>query len=542
MGRWWREKMIDKVLGLEEESEERKVPERWIWTTLAEIAQIVTGTTPSKAAPQNYGDAIPFVKPGDLDAHTAVWVTSEYLSDRGAQKSRILPAGSIMVTCIGATIGKTGISGRDVATNQQINSIVLPDLLEPYFVYFYCLSKDFQDLVKSNASSTTLPILNKSRFSRLPIPLAPLPEQHRIVAEIERLFTQLDAGVAALKRVRVNLQRYKASVLKAACEGKLVPQDPGDEPASQLLARILAERRTKWEADLRAKGKDPSKVRYEEPAPPDVEGLPGLPELPEGWVWASMDQLLTDPLSNGRSVPDADSGFPVLRLTALKNGRIILSERKIGEWTESQAFPYLVQSGDFYVARGNGSLTLVGRGGLVEDEPDPVAYPDTMIRVRVNTGSYLPKYLRAIWNSKFVRSQIQSSARTTAGIYKINQQHIRRYVVPLPPLAEQHRIAAEVERRLSVAQQLDGVIETNLKRAERLRQAILKRAFEGKLVAQDPEDEPAGVLLERITAAQNKMTTRAQSEDGRNDSEKKTEDLALTQQSFPELIRVVDKD
>ena len=115
----------------------------------------------------------------------------------------------------------------------------------------------------------------------IPIPLPPLPEQRRIVAEIEKQFTRLDAGVAALKRVQTNLKRYRASVLKAACEGRLAPQDPADEPADRLLARILAERRAKWEAEHPGK-------KYVEPAAPVTDGLP---ELPEGWCWTSVEQI-----------------------------------------------------------------------------------------------------------------------------------------------------------------------------------------------------------------------------------------------------------
>src|SRR5206468_2460966 len=124
------------------------------------------------------------------------------------------------------------------------------------------------------------------------VKVAPLPEQHRIVAAIEQQFTRLEASVAALQRARTKLKRYRAAVLKAAVEGKLTEawraEHPTTEPASVLLERILQERRAKWEADLRAKGKDPAKVKYVEPAGPDVEGLP---ELPEGWCWATPKQL-----------------------------------------------------------------------------------------------------------------------------------------------------------------------------------------------------------------------------------------------------------
>src|SRR5262249_49486065 len=130
-----------------------------------------------------------------------------------------------------------------------------------------------------------------------------------------------------------------------------------------------------------------------------------------------------------------------------------------------------------------------------------VAYPDTLIRVRTDSHHIDPRYLRLIWDSGPMRAQIEASARTTAGIHKINQQSLLSYVVPIPPLPEQVRITAEAERRLSVVDEQERQIEASLKRAERLRQAILKRAFQGRLVPQDPSDEPASMLLERIRAA-----------------------------------------
>ncbi len=143
------------------------------------------------------------------------------------------------------------------------------------------------DEIAEKATGTTFSAISGKVLREQEFPLAPLPEQHRIVAKIEELFTRLDAGMAALKRAQANLKRYKAAVLKAACEGRLVPQDASDEPASELLKRILTERRAKWEIDLRAKGKDPKTARYDEPQAPNLDELP---ELPSGWCWASVEQ------------------------------------------------------------------------------------------------------------------------------------------------------------------------------------------------------------------------------------------------------------
>lgn len=128
--------------------------------------------------------------------------------------------------------------------------------------------------------STAIPGLNRNDAYAENIPIPPLREQQRIVAAIDEQFTRLDAGVASLKRARANLKRYHAAVLKAACEGCLVPQDPNDEPASVLLKRILRQRRAAWAADLRKKGKDPDKAKYPTPKPPDTAELP---VLPPGW-------------------------------------------------------------------------------------------------------------------------------------------------------------------------------------------------------------------------------------------------------------------
>ena len=367
------------------------------------------------------------------------------------------------------------------------------------FVYYFLLQDEFRNQAQRHMGGTAGQLRVPAGFlNDADIPLPPLAEQRRIVAEIETQFTRLDASVAALRRAQANLKRYRASVLKDACEGRLVPTEAelarsegrDFQSAGVLLERILAERRARWESQEKRRGK------YKEPSAPDTSDLP---ELPEGWVWATVDQLIVEPLANGRSVKTAGEGFPVLRLTALQEGEINEKERKIGNWTAEQAAPFLIRKGDFFVSRGNGSVRLVGIGGLVREVESAVAFPDTMIRFRLNE-LVLKQYFSRVWNASVVRTKVEAIARTTAGIYKVNQQDLAAMPIPLSPLAEQRRIVAEVERRLSVVQQAEGTVEASLARAERLRQSILKQAFSGKLVPQDPGDEPASVLLERIKA------------------------------------------
>ncbi|MFI6244164.1 restriction endonuclease subunit S [Micromonospora sp. NPDC050795] len=217
-----------------------------------------------------------------------------------------------------------------------------------------------------------------------------------------------------------------------------------------------------------------------------------------------LGDLLVEKLINGRSVPTQAGGFPVLRLTALRGDMVDLAERKSGAWGLDEARQYLVHQGDFLVSRGNGSLRLVGRGGLVSQNPDrdPVAFPDTLIRVRVDKTTIRPEFLKIVWNSSRVRQQIERSARTTAGIYKINQAILSEVTIPVPRLDEQDRIIGEWQAAVEEMQRLRTALLTASKRAAQLRTSLLSAAFAGQLVLQVPSDEPASDLLARIRAKQ----------------------------------------
>jgi uncharacterized delta-60 repeat protein len=230
------------------------------------------------------------------------------------------------------------------------------------------------------------------------------------------------------------------------------------------------------------------------------DGTVNLPALPEGWCWVRVEQLLTEGSCNGISVKGSNvpPGVPALRLSAMSDSGFDYSDRRYIPISEQVAEALAIAEGDFFVARGNGSLHLVGRGTLAQPSAERVVFPDTMIRLRLS--SVVRKFIALIWPSRLVRRQIEKRARTTAGIYKISQRDIDGFAVPLPPLSEQEEIVSVVEQRLSLAQESESQIEANLKRSSRLRQSILKRAFEGKLAPQDPNDEPATVLLGRIQA------------------------------------------
>ena len=365
---------------------------------------------------------------------------------------------------------------------------------------------------EDHITGTTRPKLTKRALVSIPVLLPPPNEQRRIVEKVEALFDEIDKGVESLLAAKSTLDLYRKSLLKSAFEGRLTAdwraQNPDKlEDPETLLARIRKEREKhhqtvieEWEkavSDWREQGEQGKK-----PIRPRQLEVFQFFQASRDLLWPNIRvrSLIHAPLVNGRSVKGKDGGFPVLRLTALKNGEIDLTESKEGHWTQEDARHFQVSKDDIFVARGNGSKRLVGIAGRVTVEPRPIAFPDTMIRVRVDTDVMRPDFFLLLWNSQVVRRQIELAARTTAGIYKINQQHILSFFVPLPSLTEQAEIVHLLKSYIRVAKVLETEIESALSRAVMLRQSILNDAFSGRLVPQDPNDEPATALLERIQA------------------------------------------
>ena len=225
-----------------ETSDLPELPEGWVWTSIEEIGEVETGTTPPKSKAEYYGKDYRFYKPTDLNAGYYTKNSRDGLSALGLKEARLLPECSVLVTCIGATIGKAGFIRREGASNQQINAIIPYEGIYPEYVYFICISPQFQRSIIQHASATTLPILSKRKFEILLLPIPPNAEQHKIVEEIERRFSITDQIEKTVDHSLKQAERLRQSILRRAFEGKLVPQDPNDEPAERLLERIKAER------------------------------------------------------------------------------------------------------------------------------------------------------------------------------------------------------------------------------------------------------------------------------------------------------------
>jgi type I restriction enzyme S subunit len=309
-----------------------ELPKGWVWTTVTQLSTKVTDGV--HKTPQYVSDGIPFLSVNNMSPRgTLSFFPCKYitLEEHKELYKRCNPElGDILLSKVG-TVGLTAV----ISTEREFSLFVNTALIKPVYnlvsakfialVLRYCFLSSFYN---SYVSGSTQKFIGTKNISLLPIPLAPLAEQHRMVSKIEELFSELDAGVELLKKLKAKLKRYRQAVLKAAVEGKLTKDwreaHQGElEPASVLLERILKERREKWEAEqlaqMKAKGKTPKddkwKLKYKEPVAPDTSDLP---ELPKGWVWAKLDQLLSL-LRNGISKkPNAESGTPILRISAVR--------------------------------------------------------------------------------------------------------------------------------------------------------------------------------------------------------------------------------
>ncbi len=345
------------------EAEGDDLPAGWTRLTMGEVGRWFGGGTPSKANPRFWTDGnIPWVSPKDMK-RDLITDAQDHITEEAVAKSatNLVEAGSVLIVVRSGILQHTlpvAVAQRQVALNQDLKAVKPRENIRSDYLALALKAFERDILRTCTKAGTTVQSLELPVFLRFEIPVAPLAEQRRIVAEIEKQFTRLEAGVAALRRVQANLKRYRAAVLKAACEGRLVPTEAelakaGNrkfETGEDLLGRILAERRQNWQG----------RGQHKQPATPVTANLP---TIPDGWTWASVEQLLREPLCNGVSVKGSNNppGVRALRLSAMSDSGFDYSEARYLPLAEADVDDLWIQEGDFFMSRGNGSLRLVGR-------------------------------------------------------------------------------------------------------------------------------------------------------------------------------------
>ena len=414
-----------------------KLPENWCWTTIKNVATVVTGGTPAKNNSDYYGGEFPFFKPADLDAGRHVSEASEYLSDLGKSVSRIIPAQATAVCCIGS-IGKCGFLDVEGATNQQINSAI------PYFnalyQYFYMNTEFFTNQLRNSASATTIAIVNKTKMESCYYPLAPLAEQQRIVDRIESLFAKLDEAKEKTQTVVDSFETRKSAILHKAFTGELTAKWREEHGVS-----IDNWQTTRFDsvAAIRSNLVDPAEYQsFPHIAPDNIEKKTG--------VLLEYHTIAEDGVTSGKH--------------RFYSGQILYSKIR----------PYLSKA------------VVVDFDGLCSADMYPIeAYQNA----------------RCLWyymlSDEFLLQASTAGSRSV--LPKINQKELSALTVHLPTNdREQEEIARILDELFDKEQQTKEAAEVVLDQIDLMKKSILARAFRGELGTNDPSEESAVELLRQV--------------------------------------------
>jgi type I restriction enzyme S subunit len=454
------------------------LPEGWAWSTIGELAATSLGKM-LDAKRQTGLHPTPYLR--NINVR---WGRFD-LDDLGVmdiephELDRVLAIPGDVIACEGGEPGRAAVwRGEPIAIQKALHRIRSADGVSPSYLVLALQEQASTRGLDQLFTGTTIKHLPQEKLRTVPVALAPSTEQQRIVAAIEEAFSKLDAGEAGLRNVARLLRRMRDSVLTSAVAGQLVPQDPTDIPAAKVLAELGIE----------------------------STGLTAEQALPDGWAWASLGSI-SDSVRNGMFVsrpPSVPPGVPILRIGAVRRMELDLGDVRFAsvELDDPAVRRALLAPGDLLFTRYNGNPEFVGACAVVPVTNGPLLHPDKLIRVVVDRRVAEPSYVVIAASAGRSRLFIEGVTKTTAGQAGISGSDLKLVPVPIPPLAEQARIVNEVERQMSFIGACERSVDAGLKVSAALRRSVLKAAFEGRLVPQDPTDEPASVLLERIRAEQ----------------------------------------
>ena len=471
-----------------------ELPDSWEWTKLGDVVtKIIGGGTPSKNKPQYWEGDIPWLTVKDMRSRRPA-DAMDHISEKAVQESstNIIPEDTVIIaTRIG--LGKVIRVPYMAAINQDLKALILPSEVEKGYLEYWFVSKT--NYLESIGSGTTVKGIRLEQVRNLDFPLAPLEQQKRIVAKIEELFSHIDAGIEALKKAKQLLKQYRQSVLKAAVTGELTKEwreanKDKLEPASQLLERILKERRQKWEAQrleqFKAKGKIPTndkwKAKYKEPVVPDATELPNLPDE---WLWSGFEQV-SSPEKNGMKAGPfgsalkkqfyVEKGYKIYGQEQVINNAPYFGDYYIDEEKYQSLINCAVKPGDFLISL----VGTIGRTLVLPEGIEPGIINPRLIKITFDKKLCMPEYVQ-LYVASPAAKQIFRLSSHGGTMDVLNMGTLKALPLPLPPVSEQKAIVESVkEKEDAIVRQLN-YIDNQMHLIEKSKQSILASAFSGKL-------------------------------------------------------------
>lgn len=488
-----------------------EVPLNWSWCYLDDIAAVARGGSPRpiEAFITVEPNGIPWIKIGDSQRGSVfIDETKERIKPEGLAKSRLVIPGDLLLSN-SMSFGFPYITNVEGCIHDGWLVIRTPaGMLDKLYLHKVLLSGHAKAEFSEAAAGAVVQNLNADKARQLSVPLPPLAEQHRIVTKVDELMALCDRLEAARKDretkrdrlsaaslARLNtpdpetftadarftlealpalttrpnqIKQLRQTILNLAIRGKLVPQDPSDEPASELLKRIAKER-----TDLVRR----KEIRREDALAPIQPGEMPFEVVPS-WTWARIgDVVLFTQYGTSQKSNPSDHGIPVLTMGNIQDGLVVSNnEKRIPDTSEELPALYL-RKFDLLYNRTN-SAELVGKTGIYLDENDTTTFASYLIRLRPSITSSNPQFLNTAMNTtQFRETQILPLIKKQTGQANVNGTALKNMLIPLPPLAEQHRIVAKVDELMTLCDRLEASLTTSDQTRTRLLEATLTEAL-----------------------------------------------------------------